>query len=359
MTRRPAMLAAGAALMLTLPCSAQAATKTVSMGTPVASQKTFNGKYGADVNAFFPQTIAIHAGDSVKFVPSGFHNVELPLKGSKAHALLKTYGPVSGVLDPAGAPFWFNGGAPNVGLDPAVVFGSLGKKVTYTGAKRVNSGIPLSQNPKPMTVKFPKAGTYTYYCDVHAGMKGTVRVLAKSKTIPSAAADRKTLSKQLSSDLTIAKGLESANLPANTVTVGNAGPRGVEVFKFLPETLTVPTGTTVKFMMSPKTYEIHTATAGPGNPATDATSYLGTLAKSFEAPQIAPAAAYPSDPPTAGPAKLTPTLHGNGFWNSGVLDVLASTPQVPSSSSVTFSAPGTYKFYCLVHPFMVGTIVAK
>jgi plastocyanin len=353
------MLAAGAALMLTLPGTAQAATKTVYMGVPVAFQKTFQGKYGADVNAFFPQAVAIHAGDSVKFVPSGFHNVDIPRKGGKGMPLLNAYAPVSGAVDPAGAPFWFNGAVPNVGISPAVAVGSLGKKVAYTGAKQVNSGLPLSPKPKPMTVKFSKAGTYTYYCDVHAGMKGTVRVLAGSKTIPSAAADKKTLSKQLSSDLTIAKGLTSANLPANTVTIGNAGPHGVEVFKFLPETLTVPTGTTVKFMMSPKTYEIHTATTGPGNPETDATSFLGTLAKSFEAPQIAPAAVYPSDPPTAGPAKLTPTLHGNGFWNSGVLDVLSATPQLPASSSVTFAAPGTYKLYCLVHPFMVGTVIAQ
>jgi len=64
-----------------------------------------------------------------------------------------------------------------------------------------------------------KAGTYTFYCDVHAGMKGTVRVLSRYRTIPSAAADKRTLSKQLATDLTLAKGLESANLPANTVLV--------------------------------------------------------------------------------------------------------------------------------------------
>ena len=32
-----------------------------------------------------------------------------------------------------------------------------------------------------MTVKFTKSGTFTYYCDIHPGMKGTVKVLAKSK----------------------------------------------------------------------------------------------------------------------------------------------------------------------------------
>jgi plastocyanin len=357
MTRRPAMLAAGAAVALALPAAAQAATKTVDMGTPLKSQKQLSGRYGADVNDFFPHGVTIHAGDSVRFVPTGFHNVDLPAKGGKVTPLLATSNPISGAVDSLGAPFWFNG-APNIGFNPAVVTGSLGKKVTYTGAKGVQSGLPLSNRPKPMTVKFPKSGTYTYYCDVHAGMKGRVRVLAKSKRIPSAKTDKKTVAAQVARAIRLANSLQTPTLPANTVTVGNAGAHGVEVFKFLPESLTVPVGATVKFIMSPKTYEIHTATAGPGNPESEPNSYLGTLAKSFEAPVIDPAAVYASDPPTAGPAKLTPTLHGNGFWNSGVLDVLSST-QPPSSSSVTFAAAGTYKLYCLVHPFMVGTVVVQ
>jgi plastocyanin len=356
MTRRPAMLAVGAAAVLLLPGAAQAATKSVDMGTPLKFQKQLNTKYFADANDFFPHGITIHAGDSVKFVPTGFHNVDFPAKGGKPTALLKTGAPVAGAVDPAGAPYWFNG-APNVSLNPALVVGGLlGKKVTYTRAKGVQSGLPVSDKPKPMTVKFPKTGTYTYYCDVHTGMKGTVRVLADSKPIPSAKADKKTVAAQVARVIKLAKGLQKPTLPANTVTVGNAAAHGVEVYKFLPETLTVPVGTTVTFTMSPKTFEDHTATAGPGNPESDPNSFLGKMAASFESPQIDPAAAYPSDPPTAGPAALTPALHGNGFWNSGVLDVLSSTPQLPASSKVTFAAAGSYKFYCLIHPFMVGTV---
>ena len=353
--RRLTVFACAAALSLVLAPTAFSATKTVDMGTPLKSQKQIN-KYQSDANAFFPSAITIHAGDSVKFVPTGFHNVDLPAKGAKPAALLMTGATVSGSLDAAGSPFWFNGAVPNVGFNPEVIVGALGKKVTYTGAKAIQSGLPLSNKPKPMTVKFPKAGSYTYYCDVHPGMKGTVRVVAKSKKVPTAKQDAKRVSDQFAQSLKIAKGLTQATLPANTVTVGNAGAHGVEYFGFLPATLTVPAGTTVKYQMSPKSLEIHTATAGPGNPDTEEGSYLGKLAKSFEAPTIDPAGAYPSDPPAA-PASLTPTLHGNGFWNSGVLDAASATAQVPSSSTVTFAAAGTYKLYCLVHPFMVGTVV--
>jgi plastocyanin len=340
---------------LVVPATAGAATKTVDMGTPVKAQKQMS-KYRADANAFFPAAITIHAGDSVKFVPTGFHNVDIPAKGGKPADLLVPGAIVSGSLDAAGSPFWFNGKVPTVGFNPVVAVGSLGKKVTYTGAKAVQSGLPLSNKPKPMVVKFPKAGSYTYYCDVHAGMKASVRVVAKSKKIPTTAQDAKRVDAQVAQALTIAKGLTKATLPANTVTVGNAGAHGVEYFGFLPATLTVPAGTTVKYQMSAKSLEIHTATAGPGNPDTDANSYLGKLAGSFEAPMVDPAAVYPSDPP-GGPASLTTASHGNGFWNSGVMDALPATTQLPGSSSVTFAAAGTYKLYCLVHPFMVGTVV--
>ncbi len=353
--RRLTVISCAAALTLALSPAAHAATKTVDMGTPLKAQKQI-GKYQSDANAFFPSAITVHAGDSVRFVPTGFHNVDIPAKGGKPAPLLTTGETVSGSLDAAGSPFWFNGAVPNVGLNPTVVLGSLGKTVTYTGAKAIESGLPLAAKPKPMVVKFPKAGAYTYYCDVHAGMKGTVRVVAKSKKIPTVAQDAKRVADQVAQALKIAKGLTTATLPANTVTVGNAGAHGVEYFGFLPATLTVPAGTTVKYQMSAKSLEVHTVTAGPGDPENQADSYLGKLSKSFESPVIDPAAAYPSDPPgTTG--TVTPASHGNGFWNSGVLDVLAATPQLPASSSVTFAAAGTYKLYCLVHPFMVGTVV--
>ena len=70
-----------------------------------------------------------------------------------------------------------------------------------------------------------------------------------------------------------------------------------------------------------------------------------------------PRGTYPSETPgtTAG---LTPGLHGNGFWNSGVLDAAKSTP-LPSQGQVTLAQAGTYAFYCVIHPFMKGTVIAQ
>src|SRR5690606_17379959 len=112
----------------------------------------------------------------------------------------------------------------------------------------------------------------------------------------------------------------------------------------------VTPGTTLTFRMSPGTYDLHTATAGPGDPANEPQSYLGQLAASFQSPVFDPRSVYGSEPPGTV-ASITPTLHGNGFWSSGVMDPVRASPP-PRSSRVRFDTPGTYTFFCLIHPFM-------
>jgi plastocyanin len=349
--------AAAVAVLAVVPAGASAATKTVDMGTPISSQKAFQ-KAVADANDFFPHGATIHVGDSIKFVPTGFHTVDIPKKGGKRLGLISPAGTTSGVVDAAGAPFWFNG-QPSLSFNRALgPPGLYGKKVTYTGAKAIESGLPLSQKPKPFTVKFPKAGTYTYYCTIHAGMKGTVKVVSKSHSVPSAKADAKTVKAQVAAALKTATALTKTAPAPNTVSIGASGKGGVESYAMYPATLAVAPGTTVTFSMSAKTYEDHTATFGPGNPETEPTSYLGDLANHFaNDPTFPSQAVYPSDPPPA-PAALTPTLHGNGFWNSGILDQDKTTP-LPAANAVTFAAAGTYTYYCLIHPFMKGTVVVQ
>ena len=325
------------------------------MGPSSSDEKKLN-KVAADVNDFFPHGTTIHVGDSVKFVPAQFHTVDIPRKGGSALGLLLPTGTaISGSLDALGAPFWFNG-QQNVGFNPVLLPpGLYGKKVKYTGAKRIESGLPLAAKPKPFTVKFTKTGTFTYFCDVHPGMKGTIKVVSKKSSVPSAKDDKRDLNTQIGSTLKTAKKLTKTVTPANTVSLGASGAGGVESFAFYPATLNVKAGTTVNFRMSSKSFEVHTATTGPGDPETQPTSYLGAIAASLQAPVFDPRAVFPSEAPGSIGA-LTPTFHGNGFWSSGGLDRSSTTPQLPASNAVTFSAPGTYQFYCMIHPFMHGTV---
>jgi plastocyanin len=340
---------------LAAPGLAQAATKVVDMGTPLSSQKAFQAA-GGDVNDFFPHGVTIHAGDKVKFVPTGFHSIDIPPRGSGPLALITPTGAkVAGSNDAAGQPFWFNG-QDIVGFNPALVAGKFGKSLKYTGAKRVESGLPLAPKNKPVTVRFTKAGNYTYFCDVHPGMKGVVHV-KKSGKVPSKKADTKALKRQVARGLSVTKALAKSTVPANTIDVGVAGAHGEELYAFMPSSVKVPVGTTLRFRMSPTSFEDHTATTGPGDPEKDPSSYLGQIAASFQGTTPDPRAVYPSEPPTTT-GTLTPVLHGNGFWNSGVMDTSAATP-LAGDNSVTFGAPGTYQFYCMIHPFMHGTVIVQ
>ena len=69
----------------------------------------------------------------------------------------------------------------------------------------------------------------------------------------------------------------------NNVDIGASGSGGVESFAFYPANKTVKVGTTVNFRMSSKSFEAHTATAGPGDPDNEPTSYLGAIAAGLEA----------------------------------------------------------------------------
>jgi plastocyanin len=366
-SRTKLFICCASGLALAAPGAAQAATKTVSLGPPGSAQaqipKATAPGASFDVNAFFPGNITVRVGDTISFAVGGFHTVHFPARGKFSPSQLPTPA-VNGLVDAAGVPFWFNG-QQSANFNPLLFTSRFGKKtLTYSGAKEALSGLPAfgpTGPPKPLKIKFTKAGRFTYICDVHPGMKGTVRVNAKRKGAPSAAADAKRVKAQVASAVAVMKGLEKATTPAaNTVSVGAEGKGGVTLFGMLPAALSVPAGTTVTFKMPVASTEVHTATFGPGadgfgteaGPAKG--TYVGDIAAAF-ADQGDARADFSSEAPGTPPAGLSPALHGNGFWNSGVMDAVSASP-LPPSNAVTFSAPGVYAYGCLIHTNMKGTI---
>lgn len=72
------------------------------------------------------------------------------------------------------------------------------------------------------------------------------------------------------------------------------------------------------------------------------------------APEVPEANGSPGPAETAAPQPLIVdggTWGGSGFWSSGVL---FSEPYV--QYTLRFSTPGTYRYACLIHPPMVGTV---
>ena len=352
---RPALLLA--LLAFALPAGvAQAATKGVSLGVPAASAKKFNG-LGADVNAFFPSRITIHRGDKVRFLPVGFHDVDLPASGASAAGLISEGTAIAGATDAAGAPYWFNG-MPDLQYTASLMTRSWGKTVSYDGSREMRSGLqPLGQNVKALTVRFPKSGTFAYFCNVHPGMKGQVRVVSPRSKVPSKKADAASVKKQVNAAVKTAKSLQNAGVSETTIQMGNSGPGGVEIFAFYPGERKVSVGTTLTFETSRLSLDQHTITTGPGDPLREPDSFRGKLAGSLAgAPSIDQAAIYPSDA-RGVVVSLNPNVHGNGFWGSGFMDSAGSTP-FPKRTQVKIVAPGAYAFYCLIHPFMKTVVTA-
>src|SRR4051794_23244489 len=64
-----------------------------------------------DLNGFFPTSTRIHVGDSVSWSINGFHTVSFLAAGQTPSPpfIPSSANPISGRLDAANAPFWFNG----------------------------------------------------------------------------------------------------------------------------------------------------------------------------------------------------------------------------------------------------------
>jgi plastocyanin len=348
---RAAILAAF--VVFAIPATAGAASKTVGAGPPLAKPPAGVPQY-SDATQFFRTTTTIHVGDSVKWKFYGFHTVYFPKKGAKNASLIaadptKKYNDT----DPAGNPFWFNGQTRLV-LSRQGAFPVAGK--SYNGKRLVSSGIALGP-PKPYTIKFTKKGSFNYYCTVHYGMKGTVKVVAKGKAIPSAKANKRAARKQYAKVVKQLKKDDGFAGPAGNVVQAGNDTVSSTILRFFPATKSVPVGTTVAFKMSDRTNELHTVSFGPPD-------YLKSIADGF----VQPDPANPNGPPTvfnpiiAFPSDLPPLPaydgknHGNGFISTGGLDRDAATPN-PGVSQITFKKPGTYNYICLIHPEMKGSIV--
>lgn len=183
------------------------------------------------------------------------------------------------------------------------------KRASYNGAGYANSG--FLQKGQKWSIRFTRAGTYKYYCLIHfPGMVGTVIVHPRPA---------------ISNHYYVRAGY------GNDVSAADA---------FFPETLTIQGGDTVTWYGE----IFHTVTFAP-------VATINQLRKAFIQPV----------PQKNGPPKLMinpqtafsmggATYDGQGLASSGLL-------QPPRTTySLTFTRAGVYRYGCLIHPGMDGTI---
>jgi plastocyanin len=323
-------LAVGA---LSLPGQAQPAPATWKIS--IGAESPDHAIQGQD---FYPRTITINAGDSITWTKDAIleHTVAF-LSGEKRPAL-DVPQPDKRVL-----------------FNPVVAFPQGGQ--TYDGTGLASSGV-MEGLGKTYTLKFTKPGRYTYVCLLHQGMQATVVVQpAGSKLSMTQAAYDKAAAAQWAASLKagqrlmeswkVSSAASSSGRVYTTPLLGDPAAH-VSLLRYTPAPLTVRAGSTVRWIMKDG-FEIHTVTfQGAG-----------------EIPPF-----LTMEPQKQGPPKIFmngkavapfggKSLTGSTLYNSGIL--LPVNPPGPTEYSLTFSKPGTYTYWCVVHVAegMTGTIIVQ
>ncbi len=334
---------------------AQAATWQVAVGEqarpPAGTPK------GTTLDAFFPSRLVINAGDSVTFSSASFHTVTYTARKPPAGLFLPDPGgsTYADLNDAAGAPFYFNG-------LPKFIYN--GGAFAPIGGKSITLGVPASSGvlsppgpkapPARATYAFPEAGVFQLICNVHAGMKIAVVVKPAGTTVPlsSAQVTAKELNDQAAA-WSKAKVLAALPVPKNTVYMGVGS--STAILGFFPKLLTIKAGTSVRFISHSPT-EVHDVAFGPLkylqalNKKTDLFPF-GPTAKN----QVTPIFPFGSEP--KGGYTFDGTNHGNGFFATPLASGSPLVP-LPHTSTVTFTAPGKYKYICFLHGSdMAGTVI--
>jgi plastocyanin len=228
----------------------------------------------------------------------------------------------------------------------------------YDGTAFLNSGPDFLRDPsQPFVVRFTAAGTFDYVCWPHApGMAAKVTVVEPGTALPMDQAAYDAQTEQLIVNLYAKAAAEQAELSVAIstpqadgttlweATVG-AGEGPERIQQFLPATLEIAAGDTVKWVhRSPG--EPHTVTLlGAGEPAPE---------------DITPGAFADGTPKFIHNAvSLLPVgdghFDGTGLENSGWLLPQAG---LPGEWSCTFDTPGEYVFYCILHGDSAGNGMA-
>ena len=331
-------------------------TLVVSAGPPLKAPPPGISPH-SDVLSFFPSLVTVHVGDTVKWNFAGFHTVTFPGK-VVPFPFIRSFGKQPVTNDAAGNPFFWSGVAPQLAIAPLSI-APLGPATIADPSQTRSSGLlrifqSTQKHPAaPYALTFTAPGTYKFLCAVHLWMRGAIRVVGAGSAADTQATVAKKQQAQIAADVATLKTLDALKPSSNKVVwVGAGVRRGPGITSFYPQTQTINPGDTVSFVQHDQS-DIHTVTFGP--PAYT-TQIENTFVKPGRVPLLNPLGALPSDPPGA-PLIYDGTNHGNGFAGSGILtEAGTNAPGATHVWNVKFTKAGTYRYECVIHPHMDGTI---
>ncbi len=356
---------------------------TVTAAAPQTFSVSVDGHTAENKSAFlayYPKEVSVHPGDTVQFdlADSGEpHTVTFGTLVDSGMAALKTWtDPNTQPPDLAKLPVLLPqgpGDANQVAANPCFV--ASGDPPADATAACPSTDQPAFDGTQsfynsgwlapdaPFTVTFAadtKPGTYSYLCLLHgAAMSGSITVVDPATEVKSPG------------DVTAEGEAQIADVVAKlapAVTAANAAPPAMagvfsqdvqEAFSttFTPDPIAIPVGGSVTWLfLGPHTVSFN-APQSAVNVRVEAPDGTVHLNEAAAAPSGGPGAPPPAGPPDpSAPPTLVDagTWDGTGFLSSGII---VSFPPAPLYQyKVTFSKAGTYKYVCLVHTDMQGTV---
>ena len=266
----------------------------------------------------------------------------------------------------AGQPCYLNEGAPPKDADEPCRESQQRQPVFDGSASYYNSGIIPYEGPQGNTFRVRlaqdiKPGSYFFYCAVHGPQQATeVKVRPSGTKVP----PQSDVSRQARKEIAeFAEPMLKAYRDArdNKVEIegqevsgpfgGLAAPVFGAINEFFPKTIRTKVGERVTWKLMGWDHSV-SFDVPPYFPiirfAEDGTVSLN--------PQLhEPAGGSPEVPEQEGRGPLTVdggTYDGSGFFSSALMSA-----EPYAEYSLRFSKPGTYKYACLLHPPMVGTVV--
>lgn len=369
---------------------------STSSSAPAAGPATvgvqIDGKtpaFNSQFSAYFPNQVTVHPGDTVTFTSvfrGAPHTVTM---GSLVNTGLDAYDKAAAAnpeLDEHSIPqlakipdmlprgrgdanqataqpcFLAAGDPPGPGATPC----PQKAQPEFTGTETMfNSGWLPDQATFSVKLSSGVApGTYRYMCALHrSGMQGKIVVVAPGQPVPSAASVKAAGDAQLQKDVdaltpavTAANGGSASRAAAG---VGSQTTHEAEATVFAPKDISIPVGGSVTWTAlgfhtitfnAPESLHVFISKAPDGSVHVNPASLVP--AGGPGAPQGPP----PSPAPTPGGPPVVidaGSWDGSGLHSSGAL---ASRPPSLLAYKLTFSTAGTYKYVCLIHPDMEGTI---
>jgi plastocyanin len=317
-------------------CGGVSGPQTYSVGVDAASPEGKNFQY----SAFFPSTIKVSPGDSITFENRSTqapHTVSFGVAADRSNqppVFLPT-----GVENPVVQEPCFSEDPPTAQLTQC----PHKELPAYGGTGYWNSGFlapapaPAQAGPKKITLRIDGSaapGQYSFLCILHGPMAGVIEVVKEEGERESRDAVVELGNDQLVKvrrDANAVAEPELAKTPDAVKVAAGWGNGTTAINRFYPEIISVKPGTTVSWE-SFSAFEPHTVSFG---------------------------ANYHSGAP--GPGQLAPqggkagSDYTGGDANSGVFGK-AGGPFPAGPFTLKFPTAGEYKFVCVLHPGMEGTV---